>query len=129
MSQTKPNSREELNKVLHTVGTRINEVYTSEATTPWCTVHYFKLIKGVCVGCEAVQALDQHLTNQLEKAVESNRFDWHEATINQLNTEKYKLKLMVQRRNKEINAQIKNIEDFVAKAKLQSTTNKERDGE
>lgn len=46
-----------IDEILYKIGSDINEVYTSEALTPWCTHHYFKLIKGRCVGCEAKTAL------------------------------------------------------------------------
>lgn len=61
-------STDELDKVLYKIGTGINAVYTSEATTPWCTIHYFKLDKGVCVGCEAKAALQSLIEDRVKKA-------------------------------------------------------------
>ena len=54
-----PNS--EIDAILYKIGQEINKVYTSDALTPWCTTHYFKLIKGRCVGCEAAKAIKDEI--------------------------------------------------------------------
>jgi len=74
-------STDELEKVLYKIGTGINAVYTSEATTPWCTIHYFKLDKGVCVGCEAKAAL-QSLIEDRTKVTGETSDGYH--TFNEL---------------------------------------------
>lgn len=66
------NIPDELDEILHKIGSDINKVYTSEATTPWCTIHYFKLDKGKCVGCEAKAKLNALITaKQVEARIDS----------------------------------------------------------
>ena len=62
------NLDQELDSILHKIGTDINKVYSSNPVGPWCMNHYFKLIKGECVGCEAKQAIQALISDQVAKA-------------------------------------------------------------
>ena len=62
------NLDQELDSILHKIGTDINKVYSSNPVGPWCMNHYFKLIKGECVGCEAKQAIQAFISDQVAKA-------------------------------------------------------------
>jgi hypothetical protein len=63
-----PSGSNTLDEILYKVGTDINKVYSSDPFNGWCTLHYFKLIEGKCVGCEAVSKLQLLFSAEVEKA-------------------------------------------------------------
>ena len=96
------NLDQELDSILHKIGTDINKVYSSNPVGPWCMNHYFKLIKGECVGCEAKQAIQAFISDQVARArieelehiisgseYSADDFDWYEITRAEYTGTKY----------------------------------------
>lgn len=62
---------DQVDKILYAIGSGINKVYASDPVKPWCQHHYFKLIEGRCVGCEArtqlLKLCNEYAACELEK--------------------------------------------------------------